>query len=103
VADCDAPGRLAVDAQVTGAANEVFHLTVDPRGLDVVGYDWDFGDGTREQGSRATVTHSYATRPQDRRYSYFLVTVTARDRRGVSVSRSTTLELANPRYLRSRS
>jgi len=41
----------------------------------------DFGDGTRATLSDPQVTHSYRFRPQDKRYSSFLVSLTIPDAR----------------------
>ncbi len=65
---------------------------------DVRSYQWTFGDGTRDETPTPTVTHSYAGRSQDRRYTTMLVRVEAVLADGSRVAGHQALELANHAY-----
>lgn len=63
-----------------------------------VRYRWSFGDGTDATTAEPLVTHSFEMRAQDRRDSYFLLSVEAEDAHGQRVRGRTSLGLENPAY-----
>jgi hypothetical protein len=69
-----------------------------PKPFKVVGYSWDFGDGSTEVSLTPVVEHSYEGRDQKTLFSYFVVGVTARGEKGEVATARLTLSLVNPAF-----
>ena len=101
VEDCEAPHRLTIDLQRRAAATNRAWLTVHLASATGAGafvpvaYDWRFDDGTTATTTTPEVEHSYEGRPQDKSFTYYFVTVTARDAAGRTVNGSRSIRFAN--------
>lgn len=103
VKDCDAPFTLTIgyarnvnmpDRAWLSATVFAAKGSKEPP-FEPVAYSWDFGDGTTRETSKPELEHSYEGRVQDTAYSYFLVSVKARDARGRLVRASRSLRFVN--------
>jgi hypothetical protein len=103
VKDCDAPFTLKVGyarninmpdrAWLSATVSAALGSKEPP--FEAVAYSWDFGDGTTQETSKPEIEHSYEGRVQDTAYSYFLVSVKARDARGRLARASRSLRFVN--------
>ncbi len=105
VKDCDAPVSASIDLQRHAAAFDRATLTArvtTPPGaqpFQPVAYEWDFGDGTSLKSEQPVVEHSYEGRAHTSAYSYFFVTVKARDAGGRVAESSRSLRFVNLGFL----
>jgi hypothetical protein len=88
VKDCELPEQVTIGVRLVDRSPHFFTLSAEllsspgaPR-FEPVSYEWDFGDGSKETTKSATVQHSYEGKPQKTRFSYFLMSVTVKDRTG---------------------
>jgi hypothetical protein len=93
VKDCDAFAQVHIEVSLVPRSPHVLTLSavvspVSGERFDAVSYEWSFGDGTQQTLERTEVEHSYEGLPQRTRFSYLLISVKARDRRGRQVSGS---------------
>jgi hypothetical protein len=64
----------------------------------LVSYEWDFGDGERLDDSAPYAEHHFSRIDPNKRYSSFVVKLSATDERGEKLIGSTTLELENDAF-----
>lgn len=102
VKDCQAPLSVVIDYRRLADAQDRALLAArisipgDGAGtFEPVAYEWDFGDGVRETTATAEVSHSYENRRQTQAYSYFFVTLKARDGAGRVAQGSRSLRFVN--------
>lgn len=114
VKDCRLPEELELVHSLEPGADGLVRFVASPIGynpdLDSVSrqgsespprfqpvkYRWSFGDGTTEETLEGTVLHDFGARPQEARYSYFLVRCEAVDGEGRTLVASRAVELRNP-------
>jgi len=104
VKDCDTPLAVTIGYQRKAAMMDRAWLTAsvalggnapNDAPFEPVAYVWDFGDGKKETTTSADVEHSYEGRLQSTSYSYFFVTVSARDAAGREARGSRSLRFVN--------
>jgi hypothetical protein len=100
VKDCETPHRLTIDLRRRPQMPDRAFLTArlasaSGEGFQPVDYRWDFADGSTATTSIPEVEHSYEGRLQNRAYSYFFVTVTARNAGGRELQGSRSLRFVN--------
>ena len=103
VKDCDAEPFLGLDARKLsdqGPAAYQFEAVLGSKALSNV--VWSFGDGETQTTQGARVTHDYGQRPQQGRFSEFLISATGTDEEGRTFRGYRTLELVNRDYIRRR-
>ena len=78
----------AVFSSTTNGLNAAFDASgsQDPDG-SIIGYDWDFGDGSSEQTTTAGISHSYA------QAGSYTVTLRVHDDRGASASTTAQMQV----------
>lgn len=94
--DCEVAEQVSIGVRLEPRSPHVLTLSADVSShaadaaakFEPVSYEWDFGDGSKQTTDRAEVEHSYEGRPEKQRFSYFLLRVTAKDRRGREVTGS---------------
>lgn len=101
VKDCEAPVSVSIDVERKAAAFDRAMLTARVTAPDsaqpfvAIEYEWDFGDGTSLKSERPQIEHSYEGRPHTSAYSYFFITVKARDAGGRVAEASRSLRFVN--------
>jgi hypothetical protein len=83
------PDRAWLSAELLGPEGE------EEQSFEPVSYSWDFGDGQTLETSSPEVEHSYEARLQDSAYSYFFVSVRAKDAQGREVAGARSLRFVN--------
>jgi len=95
--DCEVSERVGIDVTIAPRSVHLFtlraritptKLPAGEQGFDAVSYEWSFGDGTQQTTAVPEVEHSYEGIVQRSRFSYFLMGVKVKDRRGREVSGS---------------
>jgi hypothetical protein len=114
VKDCVAPRQVLVHVQRTMAAMDRVTLRAEllehpPAGateafqpLVPASYEWDFGDGQKQQTTTASTEHSYENREQNVRQSSFVATVTVKDGQGRAAQGATAIAFPNGAFARLR-
>lgn len=104
VKDCETPVAVTIGHTRNAAMMDRVWLTafvalgdkaMNDAPFEPVAYVWDFGDGKKETTASAAVEHSYEGRLQNTAYTYFFVTVTARDAAGREARGSRSLRFVN--------
>jgi hypothetical protein len=100
VKDCDVERSAVIELSTVGASTNEWRFTsrVTSGTFQAQSYEWDFGDGARLATTDIEVVHSYRFRPQDKRYSNFLVTLTMRSASGELLHTTHALGLPNPAF-----
>jgi hypothetical protein len=98
--DCEVAQAGSIDVIALGASTDEwrFAARVSSGTFEAQSYEWDFGDGARLVSAESEVVHSYRFRPQNKRYSSFLVTLTMRDATGQLLHTTRALGFPNPAF-----
>ncbi len=62
-------------------------------------YQWEFGDGSREENDLRYVSHNYGLREQDKPESSFLAAVTVIDEKGIKASTEASVSIPNVHFI----
>jgi hypothetical protein len=93
VKDCEVAEQVAIGVQVQPRSPHVLALSAEVSSgteataekFEPFSYEWDFGDGSSQITEQAEVEHSYEGASAKTRFSYFLMQVKVKDRRGREV------------------
>ncbi len=104
IKDCVAERTLQIGYRLRVNTNSEYEFSANIMNLsandlfEVASYSWDFGDGTSETTSGATVIHDYGRRKQESVYSNMLVRVTARATTGESLVGRRAIQMRNAAF-----
>lgn len=103
VVDCPDRVQLVLEGKLASLKSEEAEFEVVKKtGIgERCTYEWDFGDGSKTNGTYGYITHNYALRDQKAFQSAFTVTVKATDSEGRTATGRCSISLPNTHYISS--